>query len=295
LNTPYAHHVMVGVERELSRDLALTAHGIYARGFNQVGTIDYNPITNAATRGRPADVNGVPGTSASILQYTSWGETWYRGLALSLRKRFSSGHQFLASYTWSKAEDTSADFQSVFIPQDNGRGRDPNDPAGLPLDFDPESEKGPSLQDQRHRFVASGSYFLPWDVAVSSIITLASGRPYNIIAGFDLNGDGNGGATPPDRPRQNPADPATSIERNAGGLPNEYAVDIRIAKRLSLGGRTRADLIFEVFNLFDNTNYTNVDSVFGTGAYPSSPLPTFGQFTEAGPPRQAQLAVRVLF
>lgn len=44
-----------------------------------------------------------------------------------------------------------------------------------------------------------------------------------------------------------------------------------------------------------NTNYTNVDNIFGTGVYPSAPLPTFGQFTEAAPPFQAQLAVKLLF
>ena len=39
---------------------------------------------------------------------------------------------------------------------------------------------------------------------MSSIVTLASGRPYNILAGADLNGDGNGGAFPPDRARTQP-------------------------------------------------------------------------------------------
>ena len=94
----------------------------------------------------------------------------------------------------------SADFQSCFIPQDNGRGRDPANPNGLPIGFDPDAERGPSLQDQRHRFVLSGLYVGAVDCCRSrSIVTLASGRPYNIIAGADLNGDGNGGSTPPDR------------------------------------------------------------------------------------------------
>jgi hypothetical protein len=273
----------------------MSAHVVYARGKDQLGTIDSNPITNPATGGRPLDANGVPNTSASVLQYTSWGETWYRGLALTLRKRFGNRYQLLASYTLSKAEDTSADYQSFFIPQDNGRGRNPADPNGLPIGFEPRSEKGPSLQDQRHRFVLSGAYALPWDVTVSSIVTLASGRPYNILAGADLNGDGNGGATPPDRPRTNPADPSTAIGRNAGLLPNQYSVDLRVAKRLGIAGRARVDLMVEAFNLFDHTIYTNVDNVFGTGAYPGSPLPTFGQFTEAAPPFQAQLAVKLSF
>ncbi len=295
LKTPYAHHASAGVERELGKGLTAAAFYVFARGLDQLGTIDYNPITNPATGGRPLDARGVPGTSASVLQYTSWGETWYHGLAISLRKQFSNRYQFMTSYTLSKAEDTSADYQSFFIPQDNGFGRDPNDLNGLPLGFNPASERGPSLQDQRHRFVFSGAYVLPWDVTVSSIVTLASGRPYNILAGADLNGDGNGGATAPDRPRTNPADPSTAIKRDAGVLPNQYTVDMRVAKRIPMKGRTRLDLMFEAFNLFNTTVYTSVDNIFGTGAYPNSPLPTFGQYTEAAPPFQVQLAVKIGF
>jgi hypothetical protein len=295
LKTPYAHHASAGVDRQLTGDMAVSAHFVYARGLDQVGTIDYNPVTNPATGGRPLDRNGVPGTSASVLQYTTWGETWYRGLAVSLRKRYSNRHHFQVSYTLSKAEDTSADYQSFFIPQDNGRGRDPNNLHGLPLGFDPGAERGPSLQDQRHRFVLSGGVNVGAGFSVSTIATLASGRPYNILAGADLNGDGNGGATAPDRPRTNPAQQATAIGRNAGSLPNQFTTDLRVAKRVDLGRRTRLDLMAEMFNLFNRTNYTNVDNIYGTAAYPGNALPTFGQFTEAAPPFQAQLAARIVF
>ena len=107
---------------------------------------------------------GVPvsGTSASILQYTSFGETWYRGFMLSLTKRFEERYQFRASYTLSKAEDDSTDYQSAFIPENTGRGRDRDNPAGLPIGFNPMHEKGPSLQDQRHRLVISGVCSATW-------------------------------------------------------------------------------------------------------------------------------------
>jgi hypothetical protein len=72
-------------------------------------------------------------------------------------RRFANRYQFLFSYTLSKAEDNGTDFQSEFIAQDSGRGRNPNDLKGLPLGFDPNSEKGASVQDGRHRFVASAT------------------------------------------------------------------------------------------------------------------------------------------
>lgn len=293
LKTPYAHHVATGVQRELMGQISLAADFIYVRGFEQPSTLDYNPIVPSLGTGRrPSDINGVAGTSASVLQYTSFGETWYRGLTLSASRRFINRHQLLVSYSLSKAEDNGTDFQSEFIAQDSGRGRDPNNLTGLPLGFDPDSEKGPSLQDQRHRFVASGIYVLPAGVELTSIVTIASGRPYNILAGQDLNGDGDGGAT--DRARTSLADIATSVQRDAGTLPSQAVVDMRIARRFRFG-RTSIEGIFEVFNLFDRTNYTAVNNVFGPGTYPSQPVPTFGQFTQAGAPRQIQLGVKVGF
>jgi hypothetical protein len=293
LKTPYAHHVAAGVERELPGQISLSTDVIYVRGFKQPSTLDYNPLEPAlGPARRPADVNGIPGTSASVLQYTSFGETWYRGLILSATRRFTSRHQLLVSYTLSKAEDNGTDFQSEFIAQDSGRGRNPADLEGLPLGFDPDSEKGPSVQDQRHLFVASGMYMLPADVELSSIVTIGSGRPYNILAGQDLNGDGDGGAT--DRARTTTTDIGTSVRRNAGTLPTQAAVDLRVARRFAVR-RLTLDGIFEVFNLFNRANYTSVNNVFGTGSYPAQPLPTFGQFTQAAAPRQIQLAMKIGF
>jgi hypothetical protein len=296
LETPYAHHAAIGVDRELRGPFVVSANVVFARGFEQLGTIDFNPLVPALGAGRrPEDVNGQAGTSASILQYSSYGETWYRGLTLSAAKRLSNRYQFLATYTLSKAEDHATDFQSALVPQNNGLGRNRQDPTGLPVGFNPDEERGPSVQDQRHRLVVSGVYVAPADLLISSIIIIASGRPYNVLAGADLNGDGNGGATAPDRARANPTDPSSSVGRNSATLPRQATVDLRVSRRFPLGGRVRLDGIFEVFNLFNRTNYTDINNIFGTGAYPANPLPTFGQFTQAASPRQIQLALKVNF
>jgi hypothetical protein len=156
------------------------------------------PDAGAGVRGIPAcairwkGIDGRAGTSASVLQYTSYGESWYRGVTVSLNQRFSGRHQLLVSYTVSKAEDTSTDFQSAFLPEANGVGRNPAKPTGLPLGFDPSGERGPSTHDQRHRLVVSGFYNLPLGIRAAAIATAASGRPFTPLAGVDLNGDGDG-------------------------------------------------------------------------------------------------------
>ena len=294
LKTPYARHAFAGVERQLTARVTAGITGAFARGFNQLGTIDYNPIVPAlGPRRRPGDVNGVAGTSASVLQYTSFGETWYSGVTASVETRGSRG-TLRAFYTLSKAEDTSADFQSAFLPQDNGTGRDPSRPAGLPRNFSPDLERGPALHDQRHRFVAAGQARLPWKIAVGGVITAASGWPYNVLAGSDLNGDGDGGAFPSDRARRNPADAATSVGRDSGRLPTQATVDLRIGRPIRFGRRS-IDPVLDVFNLFNRTNFVDVQNIFGTGAYPAQPSSTFGQFTQAAAGRQVQVGLRVSF
>ena len=294
--TPSAHHVSAGIAHDLSARWSVDASAVYVRGRGQLGTVDYNPVVPTLGPGRrPEDVNGVAGTSASVLQYTSFGETWYRGLAVGVAGRFNGASQVRVSYTLSDAKDNSTDFQSAFLPQNNGLGRNPRDLTGLPLGFDPESERGPSGQDERHRLSVSGVQELGHGFQIAGIVTAGSGRPYNILAGSDLNGDGDGGSFPTDRPRRVPGDPSTSVGRNAGRLPGTASVDLRASKRFSLGGRITADLIVDVFNVFNRTNFTDIQPVFGTGSYPDNPSPTYGQFTQAGAPRQAQLGLKLAF
>jgi hypothetical protein len=181
------------------------------------------------------------------------------------------------------------------MPMENGRGRSTPDDTGLPVGFNADLDRGPAIGDQRHRLVATGSYMLPWQFQIAGIVSAASGLPYNVLAGADLNGDGDGGGAPQDRARVNPSDPATSVKRNSERLPSTATVDLRLTRRIQVKDRSQIDLMFEVFNLFNRTNFTRINNVFGTGAYPQNPLTTYGQFTAAGAPRQIQLAVRVRY
>jgi hypothetical protein len=235
-----------------------------------------------------------------VLQYTSFGESWYKGITAAVTKRPRHGYDFLASYTLSLAEDTSTDFQSAFIPQNNGYGRNPGDPFGLPLGFDPRAERGRATHDQRHRFVLSGRYEVPGALQLSGIVTAVSGRPFTPLAGADLNGDGNGGGFPSDRARRNPADESTSLARNSATTAGQFNVDIRASRRFKMGSRSGLEVILETFNLLNRANFfedTNQSSfvVFGSGPFPTSPLPAYGHYTGTLPPRQVQLALKASF
>jgi hypothetical protein len=70
---------------------------------------------------------------------------------------------------------------------------------------------------------------------------------------------------------------------------------VRVSRRFRLSGKAALEALFEVFNLLNRTNFVEINNIFGTGAYPSSPLPTFGQFNQAGAPLQVQLAAKLHF
>jgi hypothetical protein len=296
LQNPVSEQWSVGVDHTFGADFVFSANAMSVRGRNHLGTIDYNPFVASLGPGRrPNDVGGVPGSSASIYQYTSYGESWYKGLALSLSKRFSHGFEFLASYTLSKAEDTSTDF--FMFPDEMGAGRNPADQAGLPLGFDPRSERGPSLNDQRHRFVLSGIAQLPLGLQTSAIVSVGSGRPFTPRAGLDLNGNGESGA---DRARRNPLDPASRVGRHSETTQGHFNADLRLSRTFHTGGAS-LEVIAEAFNLFDTVNYVSVNDVFGPGSFPDQPMTdasgrvTYGLYNKALPPRQVQLALKLGF
>ena len=293
LQTPYTRQASLGFEQALGRDITVTADFVYVRGKHLVGLLNYNPLVRGLGPGRrPSDIDGRRGTSGSVFQFTDYGETWYHGLLVSIGKRANERSQWLVSYTWSKAEDTTPDqFGLLVRADDDGLGRNAADPTGLPLGFDPLREKGAAPGDQRHRLAASGLYRLPWNLQVSGIVTVASGRPFTPFASFDFNGDG----LLFDRARRDPADAASAVARGSETMPMQANVDARVSRRFSLGKRMALEAIVEAFNLFDRTNYSEVNDSFGPGSFPSQPLPSYGLFTKALPPRQVQLAARLTF
>jgi hypothetical protein len=300
LSTPYTHQSSAGFERLIGKEVTLSVNGLYIRGFNQLGALDYNPVIPSLGAGRrPNDVGGVAGTSGAITQYSTYGESWYKALAVALNKSFSHKTQFSLAYTLSKAEDTTTDFFTA--PEDTGRGRNPADLKGLPLAFDPQRERGPSINDQRHRLVVSGLYEMPWQVRISTIVTVGSGRPFTPLAGADLNGSADQSTIPPDRARRNPLDANSSVGRGSETTSGTFTVDLRLAKRFGFGKRLSVDALVEAFNLLDRVNYSDINNIFGTGAFPDNPARdaqgrvTYGLYNKALPPRQVQLAMKLNF
>ena len=297
LKTPYAHQTSIGLTHAFGDRLQIAASFVRVNASHQIGSLNYNPLVPSLGPGRrPNDIAGIPGSSAEVFQFTDFGRSWYRGLLLSLRRRLTDRVDFMASYTLSKAEDDSSAY--IGYVESNGEGRNPADPGGLPIGFNPDSERGPTDADQRHRLVLSGSYLAPAGFQLSAIVAAASARPFTPLAGADLNGDGLLFA---DRARTTVTDPTTSVGRNSERMDSEFRVDFRLTKRFALNGASSLDVMVDMFNLFNQTNFTDVNNIFGPGAFPQAPMHdaagrvTYGLFEKAAPPRQFQLGARLNF
>lgn len=293
LLNPETYQGTIGFQHEFSYKLFLSADYVYARTIRIDRTIDLNaplvsfvPTAPGQTRSASAadatrpitpTVNGYK----RILGVVNAGEGLYNGLQLNLEKRFADRFSFLASYTLSKTTNTI---------EADAPGGDPND-----VNFLGDAERGRSILDQRHRFVFSGYYQLPYGFTIGGVTAAASGRPYNITAGVDTNGDGSN----VDRP----FDLSTGrfLERNSGRGTPTYSTDLFVQKRFSLGERLKLELRAEGFNIFNHSNIYGRNGVYGgsTVGAPNTPSSNLGKPTagiaSVDPGREIQFQIRLRY
>jgi hypothetical protein len=121
---------------------------------------------------------------------------------------------------------------------------------------------------------------------LSGLVTLESGRHYNVFVGADANADGNPNS---DRP--------SFVGRNSYEGPGYATVDLRIGREFALNGRARLDVSVDLFNLFNRTNVKDVNTVWGGIDINTPPAPQFGFGTprDVFNPFQTQVGVKLKF
>lgn len=197
------------------------------------------------------------------------GETRHESQSLAWTWKPDARTLLKASYTHSRTRDNFIDWTGDFTPQDT---------------FDPGSEWGPSVQDQRHRLLCSGVWHSgdranPWtrDWTLGWIATWASGRPYTKLAGYDRNYDGDGTS---DRPE--------GVGRNSETLPSTSRVDVRAGRGFRVGA-ARLEATLEVFNLFNKGDVLEVQNNL------ASAQPPYGTPVRFADRRQLQFGVKYSF
>ena len=168
-------------------------------------------------------------------------------------------------------------------------------------------EWGNAVADRTHVFTASSVHVLGgWRIA--GITTFQSGPPAPPIVLID---DGGARAREVGDPFANlPSDryyfsPAAFAPPSAGGpgaprspfrLPGRNQWDVAVSRGWPLRAGARLQLRADVFNLFNHTQFTEVDERCSAGPADTTcavPNTTFGQYTATRPPREVQLGLKL--
>jgi len=303
--SPMAQQASFGVEHEFGSGFSVAASYVWALTQFITRARDINlldrPIGPRGIREYSA-ASGCTGAAIftcfrnpTLFQeiiYESAASANYNGFIIEFQKRFGANFAIAGNYTLSKAFDQVTDYNSDFRAFDQ-------------LDDNPEYSL--SAFDQRHKFVVYSIIQSPWrnvflrDFTLTPIVRANSGRPFNLLAGVDVNGDRS---TNGDRPLLTENGVSLGpIARNVGKGPSFATFDMRVTRKIGFSETMSLDLTIEAFNLLNRLNYASVNNTVGstyptidnvrgrTDVGPSSPL----GFTSAFDPRRIQLGAKFRF
>ncbi len=184
---PYAQDWNFSIQRSLRKDYVLEMRYVGTKGTRLPRTVERNPSVYApgATAGNadrrrinagcPADGSACRLATAATLHYGL--NSSYNAAQVSLSHRYSAGFAFNVSYWYSKSIDYLSGMNLNLTSAQALAGE--NDLAQNP--FDLRSERGASIFDARHRFVASGIWELPF-------ARTKTGIARTLLHGWQING-----------------------------------------------------------------------------------------------------------
>jgi hypothetical protein len=323
LRNPYTQQGDIAIERELTRNLGITASYVWSRGVQLTSVRDLNvgPLGPEVTY-RINDTSGNQvGTYTTptyrlanrvdtrwrrVSQVENGSNSYYNALVLQVRKRASKGFEGSAAYTWSHAIDFN-----------QGGGNDniffSSGPKSL-FNGDYRLDKSSSALDQRHRLVMTAIYmptlmkrntavarYLVNNWQLSTIATFASaqaqtptitvsGNPFSGAA-FNTSLNGFGASS------RVPFIPAASLD-----IDQIYRFDSRLTKVLPFNERYQLHINFEAFNMFNSPYYTSVNGqAFQASGGVLTPTARLGEgsatqgFPDGTNARRAQVSARFIF
>jgi Carboxypeptidase regulatory-like domain len=334
IQTPTLYSYSAGVQRDIGWNTVVDVAYVGSQTRNLLQTVNLNVVPYGArfeaanqdpTRpGNPLPDNffrPFPGYG-DINFFENNGIADYNALQVQVNRRFTHGVQFGAAYTLSKSRDYSSGAETG------------TNPGRLPTYQDVrEWTYGLSSFDQTHVVVFNYTWDLPkasalWDNRVlravfdnwqmSGITAFSSGTPSGVTlalvdSGTDLTGGGDGTrvVVTGDPSTGNPtfarwfdtsvfARPAKGDVGNGHKdiirLPGVNNTDVTFFKRIPLGGgRRNLQLRWEMYNVFNHTQFNGVDTTARFDVAGTQVNQTFGQVISTRSPRIMQGSVRFSF
>lgn len=318
--TPYTSNFHVGVEREISKSMAISANYFHKGIDNILGV----RATNLAFAARLNGNTGLTTDGKPITEtYGPWYHGQYDGLTLDFKKRLTHRFDLELSYTYAKETDNALNsnfvtnvqgagssgvgFTSLGGPTDSFVGVPPvvTDPVtgqtnangpfvvsggnsvGNPVPQagkfynGPNLDKGPSDLSLSNMFFADGVWQLPWKIDISGIFRAQSGFRYSESQASGFTDvDGDNIFNGLD----------WEVGRNHFTAPAFANLDMRIAKTFMIGERVKTQILLEYFNILNRNNSAAIETL----SIPGEPVP-FGGNLQVLPGREGQVGIRFDF
>jgi hypothetical protein len=282
---PYTQQVNFGLQYAITNRGVVEVEYVQARGIHEDKTVNINPTEyfNGGVRPFAAAfaAAGVPVLGRFGVE-KSMGRSYYDGLDLSYRQGMYHHFSAVLNYTYSKGisfEGNAAAFRNASTNQFLGEFRAP--------------DRGTVPNDERHHFVAAGTFSLPFRIEISPILSVGSARPLSIVESTsDLWGVGSGRSNPHAAilagAQETPqayvnylnaakaavaADPTKKTSLSSfyqqclsAGSCREVSydsyhgqtfaqLDARVGKTISIHDRYNVSLFFQGFNITNRANY----------------------------------------
>ena len=263
---PYNHQFNAGYEWMIDKTNSIEVSYVHILGLREAKRQNINPLRPEVGNTRPYDAAfraaGIP-LIAQIVVESSIGRSRYDGLNVTYRRRLSNRFSINTNYVLSRAL-AYAGGPAAF-------GNAASNPALL---FDP-SDFGPAPADEKHRWVFSGEWQLPYGIKLSPISQLASARPYNPTQG--INWRGSGGSNGATRAVVRTSDPnnltgtaALSAAQVRAGIADGslqqlsfdslrgqafFQLDLRVSKAFMIKERQKLEFLAQFFDLTNRANY----------------------------------------
>lgn len=308
----HGEHLIRALDVNLSQPQALnypifdSTGSVFQGGYYTVDSFATWQFTRSLTCPWPPCINPLGRPIAelgAIDEFQSAASSYYNGATLSINRRVARGSYLRLSYTYARAID---DGQDALVA---------GQPATVQNSWNPGSERGPSVTDQRTRFVLAfsaephpfhreheqlGRFFNDWKI--SSVVNYGSGRPFNATVSGDPNQDGN-----------DLNDRLPGYSRNAFTGPDYATADLRLTRIVRFRERYKLNFVAEAFNLTNRDNQrvaiTSNGMVASASTFVQSSvtaniapypgyyeLPTnFMRPNAAYSPRQIQLGLKFIF
>jgi hypothetical protein len=324
---PLAHEMNLSVEQTLPGKMTLQVGYVGTRGMRLPVFIDSNllgqtphglrtytvqDVNNNLTKTITVPVYLPTDRRNQLLSSFNTGEsvanTWYNGMAVTVRRPFANGFEVLMNYTWARATDTGQ------VNGANGTfygGDVPSDPNNI------RADNGTSDTDIRNRMTLSFVYkpqifaenkwvkHLLDDFVFSGTEIASGGEPIflgvsgtiysgntantatNPTASYaDLGGiyggamSSSSGAATNGRPPQ--------IGRNSIYAPGYNDFDFRVSRNVPIHEKIYLQFVGEAFNLLNHTIITGVNSTYTTFVAPGAKSAPYTCNAVAAPAGSAQ-------